>query len=289
MRPLIRLLRPHQWSKNLLVFVSILLGHQYTQAGLLSDTVLCFIAFCMAASAGYIVNDWLDVQDDRNHPQKCHRPLASGQIRIRTALAVAAVLMALALALAASINLWVLATVVVYVLATLSYSVWLKRKLLLDVVVLAGLYTVRIMAGVAVLQIPPSFWLLAFAMFLFFSLATLKRFIELREREEEHLASFSTRAWQPRDSMMAAGLGISSGMIAVLVLAFYMNSDQVQELYRYPPGLWLLCPLFLYWVGRIWLLANRSLVHGDPIMFAIRDRTSYLVAGAALCLLLLAK
>ena len=286
---ILRLLRPHQWTKNLLVFTSLLLAHEYGNVPLLLQTLLCFAVFCCVASGGYILNDWLDREDDRRHPDKCRRPLAAGEVSSSTALVLCIVLLLVGLGLAASINTGVLACAGAYLVATVLYSTWLKRKLLLDVVVLASLYTLRIIGGVAVMQVEPSFWLLAFAMFIFFSLANLKRFIELREANTNPGAASSSRAWRSEDAMMVVGLGLSTGIVAVLVLAFYINSSVVLDAYRYPPLLWLLCPLFLYWVGRIWLLANRSLVHGDPILFAVRDRLSYLVGLAALAIIVLAR
>lgn len=285
----VRLLRPHQWSKNLLVFTSLVLAHQYDDVELVVRTLTCFLAFCCVASAGYIANDWLDLEDDRNHPEKCRRPLAAAEVGPGLALCLAAVLIVAGLALAATVNVPVLAATLTYLLATLFYSLWLKRVLLLDVVMLTFLYLLRIVGGVAVMRVEPSFWLLAFAMFVFFSLAGLKRFSELRERESESLEIFSVRAWQPEDATIVAGLGLATGALAVVVLAFYIDSAVVRAAYAFPPALWLLCPLLLYWVGRVWLLANRSLVHGDPVLFAMRDRLSYIVAVVALSIILVAR
>jgi 4-hydroxybenzoate polyprenyltransferase len=289
MMPLLRLLRPHQWSKNLLVFISLLVGHQYGDGDILLRTAQCFVSFCLVASAGYIVNDLLDLEDDRNHPQKHLRPLAAGEITPGLALVCALVLMLAGLGLALTLNMGVFASVVCYLCSTLLYSLWLKRKLMIDIVVLAGLYTIRIIGGVAVVHTVPSFWLLAFAMFLFSSLATLKRYVELRERPAEAIEDHSLRAYRPEEQPILAAIGIANGALAVLVLAFYMNSPQVQSLYSTVLPLWLLCPLLMYWVGRVWLLASRSLVNSDPILFALRDRVSYLVALAALLLIALAK
>jgi len=168
------------------------------------------------------------------------------------------------------------------------YSFWLKRKLLLDIIVLACLYTLRILAGVAVLGAQPSFWLLGFAMFLFCSLAALKRFIEIQSRPAHLLEAHSKRAYLTQDQPIVGMIGIANGYLAVLVLAFYINSSEVSLLYGQVAILWLLCPLLMYWVGRIWLLASRSLVHGDPVLFTLRDRTSYFVLVAGLAILLAA-
>jgi 4-hydroxybenzoate polyprenyltransferase len=287
--PWLKLLRPYQWSKNLLVFTVVLAGHHYGDASVLWPLLQCFACYCLMASAGYIVNDLKDIADDRNHPVKRHRPIAAGQVSPGAALALAFLMVLAGFYLAWSINLWVLASVSCYLLTTLLYSVWLKRKLLLDVVVLAGLDTVRIIGGAAAVGIEPSFWLLAFAMFLFSSLAILKRYIELRERPVASLEAHSVRAYRPEEQYILASLGIANGSLAVLVLAFYMNSPAVQAMYRSVLPLWFLCPILMYWIGRIWLLASRSLVSTDPILFALKDRLSYMIALVCLVLIGLAK
>jgi 4-hydroxybenzoate polyprenyltransferase len=285
MMPLLKLLRPHQWSKNLLVFASLVVGHQFGDLSVLASTALCFCAFCLAASTGYIVNDLLDLEDDRNHPQKRLRPIATGQVSKWQAISLAVVLLATSLYLASLIGHYLLWCVLSYLALSLAYSFWLKRKLLLDIIVLACLYTLRILAGVAVVGAEPSFWLLGFAMFLFCSLAALKRFIEIQSRPADLLEAHSLRAYIPQDQPIVGMIGIANGFLAVLVLAFYLNSSEVSLLYGQVAMLWLLCPLLMYWIGRIWLLASRSLVHDDPVVFALRDRTSYLVLVAGLAIL----
>ena len=190
---------------------------------------------------------------------------------------------------AASAGPYVVLCLFIYLIVSLTYTAWFKRKLLLDIIVLAGLYTLRILTGVAVLGTEPSFWLLGFAMFLFSSLAALKRFIEIQERPADVLLAHSMRAYIPQDQPIIGMIGISCGLLAVLVLAFYMDSDEVSDLYQHKVLLWLLCPLLMYWVGRIWLLSSRSLVHGDPVVFALRDRSSYAVLLCGLVILLAAK
>jgi 4-hydroxybenzoate polyprenyltransferase len=284
-----KLMRPHQWSKNLLVFVSMVVGHQYQDIRLLSLTLVCFCALCLIASAGYVINDLVDVNDDRNHPQKKNRPLPSGQVSRPAAMAVALLLAIAGLSLAAMAGPYVLLCLLVYLAISLAYTAWFKRKLLLDVIVLAGLYTLRIIAGVAVLGTEPSFWLLGFAMFLFASLAALKRFIEIQERPADTLQAHSARAYIPRDQPIIGMIGIANGFLAVLVLAFYIDSEEVSSLYHHAVLLWLMCPLMMYWIGRIWLLSSRSLVHGDPVVFALRDRASYVVLICGLAILVAAK
>lgn len=285
MMPLLKLLRPHQWSKNLLVFVSMVVGHQLGDLSVVISTALAFCAFCLAASAGYIVNDLLDLEDDRNHPQKRLRPLAAGQVSKSQAIGLAVVLLVTSLYLASLVGYYLLWCLLSYLALSLAYSFWLKRKLLLDIIVLACLYALRILAGVAVVSAEPSFWLLGFAMFLFSSLAALKRFIEIQSRPAQLLEAHSLRAYIPQDQPIVGMIGIANGFLAVLVLAFYLNSSEVSLLYGRVAILWLLCPLLMYWIGRIWLLASRSLVNDDPVVFALRDRTSYLVLVAGLAIL----
>ncbi len=285
---LLKLLRPHQWSKNLLVFVSLVMGHQLGDMAVVASTALCFVALCLIASAGYIVNDLLDIDDDRNNPQKQHRPLAAGQVSTLQAKGLAVLLAATGLYLASLVGGYALWCLLAYLTLSMLYSFWLKRKLLLDIIVLACLYTLRILAGVAVLGAQPSFWLLGFAMFLFCSLAALKRFIEIQSRPAHLLEAHSKRAYLTQDQPIVGMIGIANGYLAVLVLAFYINSSEVSLLYGQVAILWLLCPLLMYWVGRIWLLASRSLVHGDPVLFTLRDRTSYFVLVAGLAILLAA-
>jgi 4-hydroxybenzoate polyprenyltransferase len=285
MMPLLKLLRPHQWSKNLLVFVSLVVGHQIGDLSVVTSTALAFCAFCLAASAGYIVNDLLDLEDDRNHPQKRLRPLAAGQVSKSQAIGLAVVLLVASLYFASLVGQNLMWCLLSYLTLSLAYSFWLKRKLLLDIIVLACLYTLRILAGVAVVSAEPSFWLLGFAMFLFSSLAALKRFIEIQSRPAHLLEAHSLRAYIPQDQPIIGMIGIANGFLAVLVLAFYLNSSEVSLLYGRVAILWLLCPLLMYWIGRIWLLASRSLVHDDPVVFALRDRTSYLVLVAGLAIL----
>jgi 4-hydroxybenzoate polyprenyltransferase len=288
MPPLLRVLRPHQWSKNLLVFVSLLAGHQINDSRLLALTALCFAAFCLAASCSYIVNDLADLRDDQAHPLKCLRPLASGALRPATAAFAAMVLLSGAFGLALAVSLELALCLGGYVLASQAYTFWAKRKLALDIVFLAGLYTVRIIAGVVVSGVYPSFWLLAFSMFLFFSLASLKRYVEIASRGDAALEAFSARAYRAADAAMVSTLGIGSGLVSVLVLAFYLNSREVIRLYATPGLLWLACPLLLYWIARVWMLAGRNAVHDDPIVFALRDPASYVLLGLLACIVVAA-
>jgi 4-hydroxybenzoate polyprenyltransferase len=248
--------------------------------------LLAVVCFSLCASAGYVLNDLLDLDADRRHPTKRDRPFASGALSIPLGVTLIAFLLALGLGLgflfATPAFLLVLS---VYLGATAAYSVFLKRQLLIDVIVLAGLYTLRVIAGAAAVSIALTPWLLAFSLFIFLSLAFAKRYSELAltaARQEEQLPR---RAYQVGDLDLVLILGSSSGYLSVLVLCLYINSDLVGQLYETPEMLWLLCPILLYWIGRIWFLAKRGELPGDPVAFAVRDPLSYLLGLLAVAVL----
>lgn len=284
----LKAMRPHQWLKNLLVFVPLATAHQADDPILLGQAALAFVAFNLCASSVYLLNDLLDLSADRQHPTKRNRPFAAGTIPIVSGLALIPVL----LALSALIALWLPAEFVMvlslYYLMTLGYSLWFKRLPLIDVLVLAGLYTIRIMAGAAAVSVIPSFWLLAFSMFLFMSLALVKRYTELLTLSNLGQDTAKGRGYNIIDLETLAYFGSSSAYMAVLVLAFYINSDAVKVLYARPEVIWLLCPLLLYLISRIWLLARRDELHEDPVMFVIQDRHSQALASLGIILLWLA-
>lgn len=279
---LARALRPHQWSKNLLIFLPLLLSHRILDAAAAKSDLVAFVAFSLCASGIYLVNDFFDLESDRAHPSKCRRPLACGDLPIGVALAIAPALIALSLALAASLSLPFALVVLGYLLLTLSYSLFLKRIVLLDVVVLAALYASRLLAGAVAAHVIASFWLLAFALFMFASLAMLKRYSELIALRSNSVAALNGRDYAARDAEIVAMFGIASGYIAVLVVALYIHGDLVRSLYAHPSLLWILCPILLYWISRTWLIADRGGMNDDPILFVFKDRSSLVVAG--LCL-----
>jgi 4-hydroxybenzoate polyprenyltransferase len=232
----------------------------------------------------YLLNDLLDLPADRQHASKRHRPFASGSISIVHGAALVPCLIIAALGVALWLPTAFLGILGLYYALTLAYSFRLKRMVLLDVLVLASLYTLRMMAGGAAVSVPLSFWLLAFSVFLFLSLALVKRYTELLplcKRSQTHVAG---RGYEAADLETLAQFGITSGYMAVLVLALYVNSEAVKVLYAHPQIIWLICPLGLYLVSRIWLLARRGALHEDPVVFAIQDRQSQLlvVLGALL-------
>lgn len=278
---LLRAMRPHQWIKNVLVFVHLLMAHVWSDGALFLNTLFAFFALCLCASSAYLVNDLLDLEADRNHSDKRSRPFASGQTPLLGGILLAPVLLVLGFILGSLAGKAFLTVLALYFLLTLAYSLYLKRILLIDTLVLATLYTLRIIAGAAVALTLPSFWLLSFSMFLFTSLAMVKRYVEIRSMDGDPDARVMGRGYRASDLTVIASLGVAAGYIAVLVLALYVNSPAVVRLYEDEQVIWLLCPLLLYWVGRIWVLASRGSLHQDPVVFASRDGVSYIVLALA--------
>lgn len=265
-------LRPHQWSKNLLVFLPLLAAQEFTLAAAVAAT-LAFVAFSMAASSAYIVNDLLDLQDDRRHPTKRHRPFAAGVVPLRTGLVTLPLLLVLAMIAAGAVS-WALFVIVAgYFATTLLYSLLLKHKPLIDVLTLALLYTIRAVGGAVAISVLVSPWLLAFCLSVFLCLAIVKRLTEIRKLG--HLASTTRiRGYVGDDVVILAALSAAAGFSSVLVLALYINSEAVRLLYTMPDLLWGVCVCLLYWVSRILLLANRGLIDDDPIVWAMTNRVS---------------
>ena len=282
------LLRPHQWVKNLIVFVPLLTSHKITHWGLLGDAALAFCAFCFGASAIYVLNDVMDVESDRHHSTKSRRPFASGVLPLQTGLALFPVLVSAALLLAWFLPLGFMATLVTYLVTATLYSSHFKQIALLDVFVLAGLYTLRLAAGHEATGVPYSVWLLAFSMFIFLSLALVKRFLELDLARQQRQVDIKGRGYESDDLALVSTLGVTSGYVSALVLALYVNSADVRELYRHPTLLLLVCPLMLYWISRAWMLAHRGQMNEDPIAFALGDRVSYVIGVLILLVLYLA-
>ena len=284
-RHYLKALRPRHWLKNVLVFVPLVLAHRLGEPMLVAQSGLAFLAFGLCASGVYVFNDLLDLPADRRHPTKRHRPFAAGKISIVSGAALIPGLLAATVVLAWWLPPAFLAVMALYFVTNLAYSLRLKRSALIDVLVLAGLYTLRVIAGAAAVSVVPSFWLLAFSMFVFLSFALVKRYTELfqlREQGKDHAAG---RGYHSVDLESLAQFGSTSGYMAVLVLALYINSETVKALYTYPEVIWLLCPLLLYIVSRIWLLARRGELDEDPVVFAMQDHRSQWSAGLGAILL----
>jgi 4-hydroxybenzoate polyprenyltransferase len=270
----LRALRPHQWLKNLLVFAPMFAAHQLTVETLL-QSLLAFVAFSLVASSTYIFNDLLDLSADRAHPRKCNRPFASGTVPVSRGTWLAPAL-GVAGAGVALLSGWPLfAMLVAYFLATTLYSFWLKRLVAIDICVLAVLYTMRILAGSIATGLSASVWLLAFSTFFFFMLAGVKRQAELIDGIAAGKVRAQGRGYHVDDLSVVSNLAISSGLVSVLVLALYANSEPVRQLYSTPEVLWGICPVVLYWQSRIAILTQRGQMQDDPLVFAARDRVTY--------------
>lgn len=271
-------LRPQQWAKNFLLLLPVLLAHELFDLGKLAAAFCSFVAFSLCASSVYVVNDLLDVDADRLHPLKRHRPFASGALPIGLGPPLACGLLASGALLSLVALPWrFFETLGVYLLATTAYSFWFKREALVDVLLLAGLYTLRLVAGGAATAVPISEWLLAFSMFFFTSLAFVKRYAELARLSDEGQTAARGRGYLVSDLGLIESMGPTWGCLSVLVFALYINSETTKQLYPSVQVLWLVCPLLLYWIGRIWFLAKRRQLAEDPVVFAMKDRTSLVI------------
>jgi 4-hydroxybenzoate polyprenyltransferase/phosphoserine phosphatase len=286
---IIRALRPHQWVKNLLLLVAPTLGYRLDDPTTLFRVLGAFVAFSLAASSAYVLNDLLDLEADRQHPTKKRRPLAAARLSIPEGVILCTSAMAggllVSLVLGGSF-IWV---IVGYLAVTVAYSSYLKRKLIVDVVVLALLFTYRVLAGGLAVEVPVSFWLLAFSLFFFTGLAFAKRYSDLARQLADGRARMLGRNYEAADLPTILSVGSGCGLVAVMVFCLYINSPEVHLLYPQPQALWLVGPVLLYWYTRIWFLAARSELHDDPIVFAIRDRNSYFAGLIAAACLLAAK
>jgi 4-hydroxybenzoate polyprenyltransferase/phosphoserine phosphatase len=285
---LFRALRPHQWAKNVLVIVPLLLAHTLHPV-LVFRALLAFTCFCCCASASYIINDLLDLEADRHHATKRYRPFAAGDLQASTGIVIATVLLLASFLSAARLLPGAFAAwLALYLMATLGYSLALKRVALVDVVLLAGLYTLRLVAGGAATETPVSAWLAAFSVFFFFSLALVKRFSELENLREQGRSIAHGRGYLVSDAFQLRSFGTSSGYAALVVFALYINGSKVASLYRHPARMWWILPLLLFWISRVWLLASRGEMHEDPVIFALTDRMSLLIGLAVLLIAVMA-
>ncbi len=276
-KSLFKQLRVHQWSKNILLFVPAIAGHSLAFDSL-SILALGVFIFSICASSVYLLNDLVDINNDRQHPSKKHRPLASGDISIPVALVLTPILISAALACAAALSSPFFYILMVYLAITLSYSFILKKLPVIDVITLAMLYTVRIVAGATLIDHTMSPWLLSFSLFFFLSLALAKRYVEVDQAIESG-ASIVGRGYKGGDIAYINSIGTSSGMVSVLVLSLYLHSDKSAQLYERPEVLWCNATIMLFWISWIWFQANRRNLNEDPVIFALRDPVS-LCSGA---------
>ena len=281
----LKALRIHQYAKNLLVFVPLFTSHRFAPEPIIA-TLIAFLAFCACASAAYILNDLLDLKADRVHLSKRSRAFASGLLPIWTGLLTIVGLLFGAGILAMTVSPEFVAVLACYFVLTTSYSVYLKRKMLLDVVVLAMLYTTRIIGGAVAAQVQVSQWLLIFSIFIFMALALLKRYVELSGRLDRGLSGPSNCNYQTGDLSVVASLAAAAGLNAITIFALYVSSPEVGALYSRPKILWLICPILVYWIGRALMMAHRRQMEDDPIVFALKDRVS-LIAFACIVIIVL--
>lgn len=273
-----RVFRVHQWLKNLLLFVPLFAAHQIGNIQSLYTIILAFISFSLCASAVYVANDLLDLESDRKHPRKRNRPFASAAIPIKVGVVLTPLFALASLALGLMVGTVFTTWLAVYFLLTCTYSLWLKRLVLVDCLTLAALYTLRIIAGAAAVAVTLSFWLLAFSVFFFLSLAFVKRYAELQVQARAGNSYAHGRGYVVTDAPLVQTLGITAGYTSVLVLALYLHSETVARLYRQPELIWFAVPLMLFWVSWVWMQAHRGEMHDDPIVFAIKDKSSLVVA-----------
>jgi 4-hydroxybenzoate polyprenyltransferase len=284
-RSMWRALRVHQWAKNVLIFLPLLLAHAVGMAALV-QSALAFLSFSLVASSTYIVNDLLDLASDRNHATKRRRPFAAGDLSILAGLGLTLVLFAagvlISIPMAPRFTSWLLT----YCVVTLVYSLYCKRVVIVDVIILSALYTLRILAGAAATKVPISDWMAGFSIFFFFSLALVKRFSELENLRARGAAPSNGRGYLVHDMEQLRAFGAGSAFASIGFFALYINNPEVRQLYHHPQRLWLLTPLLIWWTCRVWLRASRGQMHEDPVIFALTDRAS-LLAGVAIFLIAL--
>jgi 4-hydroxybenzoate polyprenyltransferase/phosphoserine phosphatase len=282
-----RMLRVHQYAKNALIFVPLLTSHLFT-VETLTQALIAFVAFSLCASSIYILNDLVDLQDDRRHRTKCRRPLACGAVPLMHGLIAIPILFLSSVALAATVSLPFLGVLLGYFALTTAYSFALKRMMIVDVITLAGLYSVRVIGGAVATGIVISEWLLAFCMMIFMSLALIKRYVELAARRDANLPDPTSRDYKNSDLDIIAALAAGAGFNAVTIFTLYISSEAINGLYTRPQILWLVGPLLMYWIARALILASRRLMDDDPVVFAIKDKVSLMTFGATALLVLVA-
>ena len=286
MKSVIASLRPHQWAKNLLLLVPLVAAHKLQDLSAIGHLAIAMVAMCCMASAAYLFNDLLDIESDRLHRSKRFRSLAAGTVSIWVAMTLVPVLLLAGTLVGSMLPRAFLVGLATYVVATTAYSLWIKKHVVADVILLAGVYMLRVILGGLAIEIPLSAWLLAFATFLFLGLALMKRYSELRAVSAD--GTVVVRGYQVADTPLIGVFGVASGYISILVLALYINSPEVTKLYSRPIWLWGLCPMFLYWVSYAWLKAFRGEMMDDPVVYALRSPSTYVVGASLVAFMFLA-
>jgi 4-hydroxybenzoate polyprenyltransferase len=273
-------LRIHQWAKNVLIYVPLITAHRLEQVEMVVQATFCAVVFGLCSSAQYILNDIVDLEADRAHPKKRERPFASGELPLYVGFVLAPVLLVGSLGMAWLYSPALAMLLGVYFLLSLTYSLWLKKMVLVDTFCLSALYLLRIVAGHVVTGVAFSVWLLSFAFFLFLSLAFSKRLTEL-ELVRKTNGAMNGRGYGVEDTLQVNLFGVCSAFLSTVVFILYLQSEKVKELYQTPEVLWLLSPVYLYWISRIWILSTRGKVQEDPVVFVMKDRVSYGVAAVS--------
>jgi len=273
-KALMKQLRVHQWIKNVLIFLPLIGAHQFFNLEKLLNGAIAFFSFSLMASFVYTFNDLTDLESDRLHPTKKKRSLASGNLDIRLGILLLPALLIDSLILATMVDLHFLPWLLVYLGLNFFYSFRLKKVIGLDVILLATMYTIRVMAGGNATNTLVSDWMLSFSTFFFFSLAAVKRSTEIKRQDQGTLPG---RGYSPQDYLIVTCLGVGAGLLSVLVFLMYLQSEQVRSLYHHPQTLWLALPGLLYFISRLWILVGRDQVDDDPVVFAIKDRASWIV------------
>lgn len=281
-------IRIHQWVKNFLVFLPLVLTHEILNIITLKQGVLAFLSFSLIASSIYILNDIFDIDADRRDPIKCKRPLAAGVISLKSAYSLALLLCIGSLSIASLINIQFIYVCITYAVLVIIYSVFIKRIFVLDVVLLAMFYVIRVLAGAIAVGAAITNWLLAFSLFFFSSLAFIKRLAEMQKNTQESDQVISGRNYQANDRTMIEMFGVTTGLISVLVMMLYIAEQQQLQKYTNPNWLWGVSVVMLYWIMRIWFLANRGIVQSDPIVHALKDLPTYVMAFLSLICIYLA-
>ncbi len=285
---LVRALRPHQWIKNALVVVPLLTAHKLFEPALLVKAILAFFSFTLCASGIYVLNDLLDLSADRRHSQKKYRPFAAGKLSLLCGMAMIPAFVLGAFTISLALPLEFQLDLGLYVLLAIAYSLFFKKLVIGDVMVLAGLYTIRIIAGADAIGVPMSYWLLTFGVFIFFSMAMVKRYTELDLHGLIDNKGINGRGYTVADKEWIRNLGAVSGLISIFVFMLYMQSREITALYNFPERLWLICPIFLFWIGRVWLLTYKGQLPDDPIVFALKDPTTYVIGILTLMIMWIA-
>jgi 4-hydroxybenzoate polyprenyltransferase len=284
----LKAIRIHQWVKNVLIFIPLLTSHNFFDPSKVFITLICFISFCFCSSAGYLINDCLDIQSDKSHPISKARPIAQGIINRSLALFVSFIFVLFGLLIAGMYSKKLIVFLIVYLIISISYSIKIKKYVLADVFCLSFLYLFRVLTGLIVPSITFSSWLLAFSLFFFLSLAFLKRYSELQLSANNGEKSIQGRGYLMSDSPFISQMGITSGYLSILIFAMYINSTAITSLYLHPHLMWFICPLLLIWISRYWFLAYRGHIQCDPILFVLKDKANYFILISIFFILILA-